>query len=308
MNIVEKTISDIKSIKIQGAINIAMKALFAVYKYSLTKNINYNDIQIVINRLKNTRPTEPAMQNLLNIFFNKIKNINLDDKKKIDSIYEDLLMYINKETDDIINYGVNFLLSYKKKELNIFTHCHSSTVIKIILKAFKEGKKINVYNTEARPKYQGRKTAYELTKSGIQVFHTIDNGAHYFIKKCDMFLFGADAIDFDKTLYNKVGTYTYCLLAKKFNIKTFSCTGSLKYNINSEKNINTIIEQRNIDEIWDKNSNIKRPNKNLSVFNPAFDSIPCDLIDGIICNFGVIKIDKYIQLSSKIIKNFLKYK
>ncbi|MBR7037315.1 hypothetical protein IKI14_05760 [bacterium] len=36
----------------------------------------------------------------------------------------------------------------------MFTHCHSSSVIKILIKANKYGKNIHVYNSETRPLYQ----------------------------------------------------------------------------------------------------------------------------------------------------------
>ena len=41
-----------------------------------------------------------------------------------------------------------------KKNMNIMTHCHSGSVIKILTTAHKQNKNIHVYNTETRPLYQ----------------------------------------------------------------------------------------------------------------------------------------------------------
>jgi ribose 1,5-bisphosphate isomerase len=41
-----------------------------------------------------------------------------------------------------------------KKNMNIMTHCHSGSVVKILIEAHKQGKKIHVYNTETRPLFQ----------------------------------------------------------------------------------------------------------------------------------------------------------
>lgn len=45
------------------------------------------------------------------------------------------------------------------------THCHSGSVIKTLVEAHKQNKKIQVFNTETRPLYQGRKTSADLVKA-----------------------------------------------------------------------------------------------------------------------------------------------
>ena len=68
-------------------------------------------------------------------------------------------------------------------------------VMAILKKAKEQGKKFEVYNTETRPKFQGRITATELAKLGIPVTHYIDSAARLAIKQTDMMLIGCDAID-----------------------------------------------------------------------------------------------------------------
>jgi len=60
------------------------------------------------------------------------------------------------------------LILVKNRDV-IFTHCHSTNVVNSLIYAKKKGKKFQVYNTETRPLFQGRKTANELKKAGIKV-------------------------------------------------------------------------------------------------------------------------------------------
>ena len=123
---------NIKSIKIQGAENIA-KAAFKAYKLIPTKNSK--------NKLLKLRPTEPMLENVL----------KLTDKLS----YQQLIEKLEKNQNQINNLVFKLI----KTNFIIFTHCHSSTLIKALIYARKKGKKFEVYNTETRPLYQVRKTA-----------------------------------------------------------------------------------------------------------------------------------------------------
>ncbi len=68
-----------------------------------------------------------------------------------------------------------------KKNMNIVTHCHSGSVIKILVEAHKQNKNIHVYNTETRPLYQGRKTSQDLIKAGVKDTMITDSIAPFFV-------------------------------------------------------------------------------------------------------------------------------
>jgi len=105
---------------------------------------------------------------------------------------------------------------------------------------------------------QGRKTAKDLAKSRIKVIIAPDMAAEQSLRKCDLFLFGADAFTKSLTI-NKIGTSTLVKLAKLHGIPRYSCGVSLKY-ANKIK-----IEKRSGKEVWDER------NKNIQTINPAFD-------------------------------------
>ena len=190
---------DIKSVKIQGARNIAKKAFYA---YNLIPTSNSK------NKLISLRPTEPLLFNVLN---------------KADTIsYKKLEEHFSK-TQEIINKQVYKLI---KDRSVVFTHCHSSTVITALIYAKKKSKKFEVYNTETHPLLQGRKTVNDLRKakikvtmfedSAIKIALTKDQDQEEKTKKVDMIFLGSDAI-LKAGVINKVGSGLISQIAKDNN-------------------------------------------------------------------------------------------
>jgi ribose 1,5-bisphosphate isomerase len=267
----EKIISDIKSVKIQGATNVAEAGIKA-YLLNPSKNS--------IKEILRTRPTEPLMQNALKIL-RKSKN----PKKSA----EKFLSHIRKSEDRIANYGKNLI----KNNMNVFSHCHSSSVINILKAAKKQKKNFIVYTPEVEPLLQGRMTARELARAGIKVVVVPDLAAEHAIRKCNLFLFGADAY-LKKGIVNKIGTSIFCQTAKDYNVPRYSCGISLKYT----KKIK--IENRNAKEVWDERE------KNIEIENPSFDLTKKKFVSGVVSEFGILPYGKFISLAKKNLKKFLK--
>jgi len=260
----EKLLADISSVKIQGARAVARAGINAYLLEPSEKNYN---------SLMNVRPTEPMLFNSLKILKNS-KNKQQKEKQ--------LLNFFEESQEKISNYGTKLI----KTEMNIFTHCHSSTVISILIKAKKQGKKFTVFNTETRPLFQGRKTAKELAKAGIKVVHVSDSDTEFSLEKCDLFLFGADAYT-GKGVINKIGTSQFCEIAKIKKIPCYSAGSLLKYQ-------NKIaLEFRKGKELWDERE------KNIEVINPAFDLSEKNLIQGIICEKGILSYKQFLSEAKK---------
>ena len=252
---------DIKSIKIQGAKNIAI-AGFKAYKLFPNKQSK--------NKLLKLRPTEPMLENLL---------------KQADNITEKQLIKKLKQNQEIINKQVLKLI---KNNFVVFTHCHSSTVIKALINAKKKTKKFEVYNTETRPLYQGRKTAKELKKARIKTTMFVDSALGVALskeqgtKKADIVLLGADAI-IKKGVINKIGSEVIAKIAKSEKIPVYVIADSLKYSSKKTK-----IEQRDFNEVW-------KTNKKIKIKNPAFEFIKRKYITGIISELGNLSYSEFLK-------------
>jgi translation initiation factor 2B subunit (eIF-2B alpha/beta/delta family) len=152
----DKICRDIKSVKIQGARNVALAGLQA---YKLFPNEKSR------RKILSLRPTEPFLINIL---------------KKADEISVNQLKEILNRNQEAINKEVFKII---KKNYVVFTHCHSSTVVSALIYAKKKAKKFEVYLTETRPLYQGRKTAKELRKAGIKVTMFVDSAGYVALTK-----------------------------------------------------------------------------------------------------------------------------
>jgi len=110
-------------------------------------------------------------------------------------------------------------------EGGVLTHCNAGalatagygTALGVIRAAVEQGKKIHVYADETRPFLQGsRLTAWELMKDEIPTTVISDNMAGAIMKqgKIGAVVVGAERIDDNGDVANKIGNYTVAILAK----------------------------------------------------------------------------------------------
>jgi len=257
-------IKDIKSIKIQGATNVARAALKA---YTLVPSKSSK------KKLIASRPTEPMMQ----------KALELADGTNS----KEILNHFDLSSDKIKENSLKII----KNGDRIFTHCHSTSVTKSLIYAKGNGKIFSVYNTETRPLYQGRKTARELGEAGIKVTFFVDSAAAIAIEKnnkndkiyANKIFLGADALS-KKGAINKVGSYLLAKLAHSNKIPVYIFADSWKF---TRKKIP--MEQRALNEVWNNAP------KNVKVKNPAFEFIPKKYISGIVTEFGIMSYDQFLK-------------
>ena len=236
-----KIARDIKEIKIQGARNIAKAALEA---YSLIPTSSSK------KKLLSLRATEPMMEKVL------------DMAEKGKSLSE-----INNHFTEAQEKINNKVLKLIKNGDVIFTHCHSTNVVNALIYAKSKGKKFEVYSTETRPLFQGRKTAQELKKAGINVTMFVDSALGVALskeqgtKKVTKVFLGADALLKDGVI-NKVGSEVIARIAKQEKIPVYVIADSWKF---TKKKVP--LENRKLDEVWDKAP------KNIKIKNLSFEFV-----------------------------------
>ncbi len=253
---------DIKSIKIQGARNIA-KAGLQAYRLFPTPASK--------KKLLSLRPTEPMLENVL----------NLAEKQPIAKI----LLHFNQAQEKINK------LTFKLIKNNdvIYTHCHSTNVSNALIYTKKQGKKFEVYNTETRPLMQGRKTAKELRKAGIKVTMFIDSAVDVALsgkqknKKANKIFLGADALT-NQGIINKVGSGTIAKLAGLNKIPLYIIADSWKY---AKKSVP--LENRKLNEVWNKAP------KNIKIKNPSFEFVNKKYIKNIVTEHGALSYNQFLK-------------
>ena len=160
----------------------------------------------------------------------------------------------------------------------LLTHDYSSTVLEALETAAQDGKHLDVYVTEARPRHLGRKTARTLAAiDRIEPTLIVDGASGYYLSECDRVLLGMDCIVED-TYYNRVGTYPLAAAANDTGTPVIVAGSSAK-----------LVDEgfRFENDFRDASEVIREPPEGFDVKNPAYDATPTRLLDSVVTDEGV---------------------
>ena len=275
MGSLEKTVEDIKRVKVQGAKEIAIYAL-KFLKNFCRKNGFKLKFEVAARVLEEARPTAVVLHNCLEI---------LKKRKRLRTI-DQLIKKLESSTKKIAKVGSKVI----KDNSKIMTYCHSSEALAVIAEAKRMNKKFSVIACITEPLEQGVKTAKELTSLKIPVALIMDNAIGFFIKEVDSVIVGCDAIR-KEGIINKIGTYLLAISAKE-NKKPFYVVGStMKF----DRRKKIIIEERPPEEVERKIAQrINR--KKIKIRNVAFDSTPWKYVTRVITEKGILKPREVLRL------------
>jgi ribose 1,5-bisphosphate isomerase len=293
-----ETAQKIRNLQVQGARNVAIAAVKAIQtqaEQSKAKNKTQflTELKEAQTLLNNTRETEPLMRNGISYLITAAQNAESEKVKELSqtviSAASQFLSDLDASREQTAEIGAKRI----KDGATVFTHCHSSTVTRLLAKAKVQGKNFKVICTETRPAFQGRITAKELVGLGIDTTFIVDSAARTFMSKVDIVVVGADAITSEGNVVNKIGTGGIAVLAREARAPLYVVSELLKFDPLTLKGECEKIEQRNPAEVWPEAP------ANLNVRNPAFDVTPNRYISGIICEEGIIAPQSIVEAVRK---------
>jgi ribose 1,5-bisphosphate isomerase len=297
---VERIVRDIKSLKIQGARNVAaesLKALAIAARNSKARTAGTfrREMAGVADALASSRPTEPMMRNLLE---QAIRSVSESAEKQRDvkalakllvARESAMLAKMDEDAKKLAGYGAKLI----PDGALVLTHCHSSSSTRIMIEAKKMRKEFSVVCFETRPRFQGRTTATELAGAGIDVTLTVDGAMNLFMKKADIVIVGADSVTSRGDLINKIGTSALAHIAKVNDVSFYSAAELSKYSPMTIFGAREEIEERDRAEVWD------RPPKGVKIRNPAFEATAARYINGYVTEAGVIPPQSFFSLATQ---------
>jgi methylthioribose-1-phosphate isomerase len=185
------------------------------------------------------------------------------------------------------------------RPLNVLTHCNTGplacgqfgTALGVVQAAHQADRSVHVWVDETRPYLQGaRLTAWELAQAGVP--HTLipDVAAGHLMARgeVDVVIVGADRIAANGDTANKVGTYPLAVLAARHGIPFYVAAPISTVDLATPDGTTIPIEERTASEVLlVRGVRIAPPDT--TVFNPAFDVTPGDLIAGIVTDEGVVR-------------------
>jgi ribose 1,5-bisphosphate isomerase len=284
---VQDTARRIKNLEIQGARSVAIAAIKAVENLAkqtkaMTKSKFIEEISVAREVLFATRATEPLMRNAVRWIMNQVDESRENRVKKLAEIVSSssrqFLEGLEGSIEKIAGIGAKRI----RHNSVVLTHCHSSTATRLLERAAENGKTFKVVCTETRPLFQGRITAREMLRLGLETTMIVDSAARYFMNQVDLVIVGSDAITSEGNVINKIGTSIMALAAHEARTPFYVVSELLKFDPATAYGDYEKIEERSSTEIW------KDPPARLIIRNPAFDVTKRDYISGIICEEGIV--------------------
>ena len=195
------------------------------------------------------------------------------------------------------NHGAD-LLAKLPVGSNILTHCNAGalatggdgTALSVLFELARRDRNPHVWVDETRPLLQGaRLTAWELMQRDIDCTLICDSMAAQVMRegRVQAVVTGADCIAANGDAANKIGTYGVALLAKAHNIPFYIAAPTSTFNHALATGDEIPIEERAAEEITHGFGSSTAP-AGVSVYNPAFDVTPAELIAGIITENAIL--------------------
>ncbi len=178
----------------------------------------------------------------------------------------------------------------------VLTHCNAGglatagigTALGIIRRAHEKGRKFHVFVDETRPLLQGaRLTAWELSQFGIPYTLICDSMSAMLMRqgRIQKVFVGADRIARNGDFANKIGTYTVALAARYHQVSFYVAAPYTTVDLACPDGSAIPIEERTPDEVRAGNSPA-----GCSVYNPAFDVTPAELVSAHVLDRGVVRL------------------
>lgn len=272
----------IRSMEIRGAARIAKFAAETLMNFAKKVPAERFDEEIrkAAETLLNTRPTAVSLYNAIN-YVMRYRGEDVEEKRKdLIARAEEFIRWVETAQKRIGEIGEKRI----KDGYRILTHCNSSAAISVIKRAHENGKKIEVFVTESRPRWQGHITARQLREAGIDVTLIVDSAVRYFINEMDCVIVGADTITANGALINKIGTSQIALAAKEARVPFMVAAETYKFSPKTLFGELVLIEERDEKEVAPE----ELLKIGVKVRNPAFDVTPRDYIDVIVTEIGAI--------------------
>ncbi len=278
---IDETVEEIRGMQTHSSSVVAVKAAEALRELLDREFATVEEYARSLERnasaLQRAQPSHASLYNTQREIVSRIEGGEFDTieaaKAETEAAIDDVVESVERAKHEAATNAVDLLAD----GATVLTHDYSSTVVEAIELAAREGHHIDVYVTEARPRYLGRRTARTLAAvDRVDTTLVVDGAAGHYLDECDRVVLGMSAI-VDDTLYNRVGTFPIAATAAELAVPV-SVVGA------SEK----LIEEGFVfeNEFRSPAEVMREPAEGFSVANPAYDATPTHLLDSVVTEAG----------------------
>ncbi len=305
----------IKEMKIRGAPAIGVAGAYGIALGALEIKANSKDefmtnLKGIIKTIEATRPTA---RNLFRSTIRMLKVAEAHDRAdRIKEVLVKEAVKIHSEeasaTKNLSRLGAELITD----GFTVLTHCNTGslattgygTALGVVKYAQEQGKKIRVFATETRPRFQGAHlTAWELKQAKVPFTLITDFMAGHFMSRGDIscVIVGADRIALNGDTANKIGTYTLAVLAMEHGIPFYVAAPTTTIDFSLASGAEIPIEERSSKEVTHIHGVSIAP-EGIKVANPSFDITPHLYITAIITEKGIVT-EPYVERLWKVVDN-----
>jgi eIF-2B alpha/beta/delta-like uncharacterized protein len=226
--------------------------------------------------LAGCRPSMAPLVNKLGVLFSRLDGI--DDIRDYRARATEFSGLVVDESIKAKKRLVEHLKTVVDDVETVFTYSNSATV----RQAIRELGVRKVIVTESRPQNEGVSLAQEFAAEGRDVLLGVDAAVHMYMNAADVVLVGADSVQYDGSVINKVGTRMLAHAAKENNVPFYVLCDTMKFNVLNYLGQPIELEEKAPEEVAE-------PRENLRVRNIYFEVTPPDLITAVITEEGLME-------------------
>ncbi|MDJ1433512.1 translation initiation factor eIF-2B [Halostagnicola sp. A-GB9-2] len=227
--------------------------------------------------LRRANPSHASLQNAIRTVNREVTDENPETVDQAKTATETHIQAVISRIESAKRRAAENAVDVLHNGDTLLTHDYSSTVLEALEMASADGKQIDVYVTEARPRYIGRKTVRKLaTLENVEPTLITDSANGLYLEECDRVVVGMDCI-VDETLYNRVGTFPIAAAADQLDVPVTVLGSAAKLITDGFVFEN---EFRSGSEV------LLEPAEGFAVENPAYDATPVSLLESVITDDG----------------------
>ncbi|THE66039.1 translation initiation factor eIF-2B [Salinadaptatus halalkaliphilus] len=278
---IDETVEEIQEMQTHSSSVVAVNATRALEELLEREFATVEEYERSLERngtvLRRANPSHASLQNAVRGVVEDIAETDHDTVEAAKEHTAERIDAVVARVESGKTLAAEATAEYLEDGVTLLTHDYSSTVLEALEVATEAGKQFEVYVTEARPRYIGRKTARELaTVEGVETTIITDSAHGYYLEECDRVLVGMDCI-VDETLYNRVGTFPIAATAAQLEVPV-TVVGSASKLVDD----GFVFEN----EFRSSTEVMLEPAEGFGVKNPAYDATPVELLESVITDEG----------------------
>jgi translation initiation factor eIF-2B subunit delta len=285
IGMIDETVDEISEMQTHSSSTVVIKAAEALREMVDREFATVEEYVRSLDRnssaLRRAQRSHASLQNTQRAIVSRVEDADVETveeaKAATETAIEEVVDAVESAKHEAASNGVELL----PDGATILTHDYSSTVLESIELAVQVGRHLEVYVTEARPRFLGRKTARTLaTMDRVDATLIVDSAAGHYLDECDRVCIGMDCI-VDDTLYNRVGTFPIAATASELAVPVSVFGSSAKI---IEEGFAFENDFRSTSEV------MREPAEGFRIENPAYDATPTHLLENVVTDDGVQKL------------------